>query len=391
MYKAHKLDPFLCRAVTTIVESVRFLQYSVYARQQWAQLFEQDQLTAQAWMTQFSQACQILDIEWVHTFEFSVFGSAPASFLDFSVPDLKCLLKSLAANKCYQTACLMPRKDISTAVGFLDTTMTLSAKKRLAAVPHDGFSFLFFWESAVTGCTLTADRLAAAGLIDHANCRFCNAPKESVSHFAYECESLPESFRQPSTSSFFGPNFRTLGIAELPLDIIRDKLQVSSISDVPLCQWSAVQNQVQHVWTDGSVQLTAYPWLAIASFAVIAADESILSVGRVRHWRLSSYTAELWAIVVAFAGATQPLVIHTDSLTIVKQFLVLLQTETVQVEWTHANWWSFILAQLLHRKELHPSPLQLLWCPAHLLEHVPSQALTEELANKAGSNRQDII
>ena len=139
--------------------------------------------------------------------------------------------------------------------------------------------------------------------------------------------------------------------------------------------------QVQHVWTDGSVQLTPYPWLAIASFAVIAADESIIAVGRVRHWRLSSYSAELWAILVAFAGAEQPLVIHTDSLTIVKQFLVLLQTETVQVEWTHANWWSFILDQLLHRKELHPSPLQLLWCPAHLLEHVPSQALTDELAN----------
>ena len=391
VYKAHKLDPFLCRAVTTIAESVRFLQYSVYARQQWAQLFEQDQLTAQAWMTQFSQACQILDIEWVHTFEFSVFGSAPVSFLDFSVPDLKCLLKSLAANKCYHTACLMPRKDISTAVGFLDTTMTLSAKKRLAAIPHDGFSFLFFWESAVTGCTLTADRLAAAGLVGQANCRFCTAPKESVSHFAYECDSLPESVRQPSTNFFFGPNFCTLGIVELPLDTIRDKLQVSSISEVPVCQWSAVQERVQHVWTDGSVQLTAYPWLAIASFAVIAADESIISVGRVRHWRLSSYTAELWAIVVAFARAEQPLVIHTDSLTIVKQFLVLLQTETVQVEWTHANWWSFILDQLLHRKELHPSPLQLLWCPAHLLEHVPSQALTDELANKAGSTRQDII
>ena len=146
VHKAHKLDPFLCRAVATIIESVRFLQYSVYARQQWAQLFEQDQLTAQAWMTQFGQACQILDIEWVHTFEFSVFGSAPVSFLDFSVSDLKCLLKSFAAHKCYQTACLMPRKDISTAVGFLDTAMTLSAKKRLAAIPHDGFSFLFFWE-----------------------------------------------------------------------------------------------------------------------------------------------------------------------------------------------------------------------------------------------------
>ena len=56
IHKAHKLDPFLCRAVTTIIESVRFLQSSQQARQNWQQLFLQDQLTAQSWLTQFSQA-----------------------------------------------------------------------------------------------------------------------------------------------------------------------------------------------------------------------------------------------------------------------------------------------------------------------------------------------
>ena len=118
IHKAHKLDPFLCRAVTTIVESVRFLQSSAHARQRWRQLL-QDQLTAQAWMTQFSQARQILDILWTDSFEITAFDSAAVNFLDCSAPDLKCVLKNLAANKCYITASLMPRKGIHAAVGFL--------------------------------------------------------------------------------------------------------------------------------------------------------------------------------------------------------------------------------------------------------------------------------
>ena len=54
IHKVHKLDPFLCRAVTTVIESVRFLQSSQNARQTWQLLFQQDQLTAQSWLTQFS-------------------------------------------------------------------------------------------------------------------------------------------------------------------------------------------------------------------------------------------------------------------------------------------------------------------------------------------------
>ena len=77
----------------------------------------------------------------------------------------------------------MPRKDVSMAKGFLDLTLTLSAKKKLARIPNEGFSFLFHWESAITGCTLTADRLAAAGLVDSAQCRFCDTTKESLPHF----------------------------------------------------------------------------------------------------------------------------------------------------------------------------------------------------------------
>ena len=48
VHKAHKLDPFLFWAVATIIESVRFLRTSSYARQCWNAIFEQDQFTAQS-------------------------------------------------------------------------------------------------------------------------------------------------------------------------------------------------------------------------------------------------------------------------------------------------------------------------------------------------------
>ena len=391
VHKAHRLDPFLCRAVTTILESARFLQQSQVARQQWQQLYAQDQLTAQAWMTQFGQACKILDIVWIHTFEFSIFDSEPVNFLDFSVPDLKCILKSLAANKCYHTAGLMPRKDVSMAKGFLDRTLTLSAKKKLAKIPNEGFSFLFHWESAVTGCTLTADRLAAAGLVDSSHCRFCDTAKESLPHFVDECHKLLPELARPSTKFFLGPNFAILGIAELPMDVIREKLVTSKTSALQVAQWVQPIGQVEHVWTDGSVQLSHHPWLALASLAVVSHHGSLLAAGRVRHWRLSSYTAELWAVMYAFAMSSTPLVIHTDSLTIVSQFSELLRADKVLLEWTHANWWGFLLNLVHQRRALHDSPLQLLWCPAHLLEHIPSPMLTDEEATRAGSSKQDIV
>ena len=390
IHKAHKLDPFLFRAMTTITESVRFLQGSEHARRQWQWLYEQDQLTPQAWMTQFGQACCILDIDWCEPFGFSIFGASPVSFLDFATKDLKCLLKSLAANKCYATACLMPRKDLHTAVGFLDLPMTLSAKRKIAGVPNTGFSFLYHWESAVTGCTLTADRLAASGLIEDPACRFCHSGKESLHHFVHECSGLPHDLQQPGTTRFFGPNFSMLGIAEIPLTTIKAKLQVSNTSELHVHDWDSLITGCQHVWTDGSVQLGHYPWLTMASYAVVAEDASLLLSGPVKHWRLSSYSAELWAVLAAFAAASRPIVVHSDSLTIVKQFAELQRLDRVQVEWTHAQWWGFLLALIQRRRPVFDPPLQMVWCPAHLLEHLPLEMISAEAALAAGSNVQDI-
>ena len=390
IHKAHKLDPFLFRAVATISESVRFLQSSEHARMHWQRLYQQDQFTPQAWMTQFGQACHILDLDWCSPLGFAMLDASEVYFLDFSVRDLKCLLKSIAANKCYTTACLMPRKDIQKATGFLDLPMTLSAKRKLAAIPNPGFSFLFFWESALTGCTLTADRLAASGIVESAACRFCGSEKESMQHFVHGCSGLPPDLHQPASAFYFGPNFSTLGIAESSLDLIRTKLRVSSTAELQVQEWGRPLLAYRHVWSDGSVQLASYPWLTMASYAVVADDGRLLDSGRVWHWRLSSYSAELWAILAAFSAATEPIVVHTDSLTIVNQFGELLQHGRIQLEWTHAQWWGFLLTLIHRRRQYIDQPLQLVWCPAHLLEECAIDQITEQQARDAGSTLQDI-
>lgn len=345
IHKAHKLDPFLFRAVATIMESAKFLQGSAFARQRWQAIYEPNQMAPQSWMTQFAQACHILDVEWSSPFGLSIFSAPAVDFLEFSVKDLKCILKSLAANKCYQTACLMPRKDIQKAAGFLDLALTLSAKRKIAAIPNQGLSFICHWESALTGCTLTSDRLAASGLVDSAQCRYCKNDKESLQHFVDGCPNLPTELQQPESKYYFGPNFRMLGVVEMPVEQIRCKLQVSNVSDLRVCEWNTHDEQYCHVWTDGSVQLSA----------VVAEDSSLLAAGRVKHWRLSSYSAELWAVLEAFAAAPCPMVIHTDSLTIVNQFTELLRLDCLQLEWTHAQWWGFFA-------DPYPSPSGTLLC-----------------------------
>ena len=85
VHQVHKLDPFLFRAVTTIVESVRFLRTSSHVRQSWCDIYEQDQFRPQSWMTQFAQACHILDIDWRSPLGISFMNAPEVGILEFSL------------------------------------------------------------------------------------------------------------------------------------------------------------------------------------------------------------------------------------------------------------------------------------------------------------------
>lgn len=104
-----------------------------------------------------------------------------------------------------------------------------------------------------------------------------------------------------------------LGLVETPLNNTKRKLKVSKASELHVAEWSPSPAQAEHVWTDGPVQLTTHPWLTLASYAVVvvSAAGTVLGAGRVFHWRRSSCSAELWAVIAAFAATDKPLIVHT--------------------------------------------------------------------------------
>lgn len=104
VHKAYRLDPFLCRAFATIVETIKFLQTSDVVRQCWEDMYKQDNSAPQSLMAQLSQACQILSIDWRDAFQFTIFQAEPICFLSIGTNDLRCLLKSVVAHCCYLSA-----------------------------------------------------------------------------------------------------------------------------------------------------------------------------------------------------------------------------------------------------------------------------------------------
>lgn len=197
VFKSHRVEPFIARAYTLILECARFLKRNRPARDRWCELFYRDNLMPSSLMQHFAQACAIFSITWEDAFTISCFGSCPFSFVGIPLKDLRYLLQQLAADGCYVTAGRTPHKDFKVPVGFLDLRLTRSALKAIDKIPNEPFSLRLHWESAITGCTITNDRLAASKLVDSHLCRFYNAEKESLAPFAFECSGLPSCLSRP--------------------------------------------------------------------------------------------------------------------------------------------------------------------------------------------------
>ena len=141
-----------------------------------------------------------------------------------------------------------------------------------------------------------------------------------------------------------------------------------------------------HYGTDGSVVCSKSFWRARAAYAVI--DEN---AGKVHHWSISSYTAGLFAILVAFAAASGPCVIHTDSLTIVQQYQRLLQCDQLPLTLQHYAWWKFLFKLIRERQHEPSEALHLVWCPAHNWDHLPIECIADEMLRAKSLSRVDLI
>ena len=116
----------------------------------------------------------------------------------------------------------------------------------------------------------------------------------------------------------------------------------------------------------------------------------MVAAGKVHHWALSSYTAELFAILVAFASATGPCIIHTDSLTIVQQFQELLNGSGLPHHLQHYAWWRFLFKLIDERGGQENSPLHIVWCPAHNWDHLPLECISDEMLDFKNLSRADL-
>ena len=240
------------------------------------------------------------------------------------------------------------------------------------------------------GCHTTKDRLFASNLVASAECRFCNQVKESAHHLVHECTMLPDHLRRPCNPPQLGPNFAVLGIAEVLPEQIKHRLRCSQTSCIPVAPGTYEKCDRIHFWTDGSAFHKEHFWHTTAGFAVVDANQHVCASGPVHHWSLSSYTAELWAVIVAFAIAHKPCTIHTDNKTVCDQMNYLIQNKTISQQWSHYTWWLFAKDLFLQRLQFDQCPLLVQWIPSHVCETLHISVITEELARSHNTTCLDI-
>lgn len=235
-------------------------------------------------------------------------------------------------------------------------------------------------------------RSTAASLTEDYRCRFCNCEKEDMNHLTKNCMHFPDDIQKPQIDDEFGPNFRNFGIVETPIEIVLNSLKSTSISSIPVVIWNEQTNATMcNVWTDGSVENPKDDFFRCGGFSIVDSSGNILDSGPVQHWNLCAYTTELWAIIVAYSSASQPICIHSDCQSVVDQMNFVIQHNEVPFTWTHISWWLFFLNIFRPRQNICKNSLEVRWCKAHLCDHLPDSCVTPQTAFKLGVSFADLV
>lgn len=184
----------------------------------------------------------------------------------------------------------------------------------------------------------------------------------------------------------FGSNFALLGHITHPTHRLSftdvDQLQIAT---------SFSAEHTERVWTDGSVVHGECFWLANAACAALDETQRLRHCGRVSHWNLSAYVAELWGVIIACSAAQFPTTIYCDCLSVVEQAASIFAGETPNPRWTCYPWWLFLHRLTSNRREIQNHPFWIQWIPAHCYEGIPVEILTEELAGLKGTTIEHIL
>ena len=391
--KPYRCDPFVARIYNTVLDTMCFLKNAnCEIRAKWVMQVQSNTVLPNGMFAHFQQACSALGIEILENFCFSLWGSEPICFLDFNRRDTKKLLQIACRQKCYYEASRHARKDIIPSRGILNFQLTNAAVSDISQMQFLGRPLLPHRDSIVVGCTITRDRSTAASLTECNLCRFCNNEKEDMHHLTGHCAQLPKELEKPTFEDEFGPNFKVFGIVETPLDIVLNSFKSSSISTIPLelCNDNVSLN-FRDVWTDGSVENPKDDFYKCGGYSIVDAFGNVLDSGPVHHWNLSSYSTELWAIIVAYSSSPQPLRVHSDCRSVVDQVNHVLQHFDVPQQWTHLSWWMFLLHVAKTRKPICRISMEVIWCKAHLADHIPESCVTHQVAYNLGISFADLI
>ena len=158
---------------------------------------------------------------------------------------------------------------------------------------------------------------------------------------------------------------RDRGIVEHPIGVIRHRLNWSDPSHLECSDFDPHSPPVDW-WSDGSVLWPDIFWLSSGGFAIVDHCSREVFGGPVFHLQISSYTTELWAVVVAIHKCTCPTKVFSDCQTIVDQFAVLCEQGDPCGTWSHLAWWQAIAKRRRDLIQHHPSPFTLTLSLIHI-------------------------
>ena len=386
--KPHRVEPMCARHYNSILDVCRYLQLFPCERLRFNDLLKSCH-HKHAIVQRVRDAFAFFHIDLRADGMLALAGKPLCALHQLGHRDVRPVLQQLAKHVCYEKAGLQSRKDIRNPTGILDFWLSTSFLRNQTARTEGEIPDSAFFEAQLVGCVLTNDRLAAAKRVEHSTCRMCSSSKESLPHLVRECTQIRHD-NPPPPAHELGANFELLGIVEHPVSVLLHRLQVSDPSAIPPGTWDPHQSK-QTLWTDGSVQWPTHFMLSCAGFAVVNSHGVVVQSGPVQHWNLSSYTAELWAAIWAFATASGPIQIRTDCKSLANHFNELVGTEDIKEDWPLTFWWQFVLTLFTARRQLHACPLECVWIPAHTLEGTPEYLLTPAAATQHGTTVTDIV
>ena len=384
----HRSDPFVARSFCAILDFVRFLQHECDAFDRCCRLARLPKAGRHTLVENVQNAFATFGLCLDDSLCIGFGEDTKISLREISVRDITPVLKHFAVQVHYSHPANLNRKDFFKPEGFIDVFHTKLYGRQAAAQTAHGPPLLSFFEAQQVGCTITNDRRFAANYSDTSSCRFCLHEKESL----VQILGCPDAHRhfQFGPPHEFGSNFQQLGIIEHPWPIIWHRLRIDRAADLVPCDFDHPDG-ILSLWTDGSVFWGECFPLTAAGFAVIQEDGTTFAAGPVSHLSLSSYSAELWAIVVAAARANCCLCIYSDCREVVTKVNALVENRLIPGNYVHLEWWQFLL-RLINIRSPHScnDVIRMVWIPAHVDDHIPVSMVSADRIEQLGTSRKHI-